>query len=68
MASMWGVYRIQTRPVGELGLGPIVPQVSKVDLWPPFFPQKSAAEEYARDLREKDSNGDQYSVQELHGA
>jgi hypothetical protein len=68
MASMWGVYRIESRPVGEYGLGPIVPVSSKVDLWAPFFPQKAAAEEYARELQEKDSNGDQYSVQELHGA
>ena len=40
MASMWGVYRVESRPTGEDGLGHIVPLISKVDLWPPFFPQK----------------------------
>jgi len=68
MSSVWGVYRIENRPVGELGLGHVVPVGSEVDLWPPFFHSREAAEEHARKLHEKDSNGDRYSVQELHGA
>ena len=68
MSSVFGVYRVESRPVGEHGLGQVVPVISKVDLWPPFFHSKEAAEEHARELQERDFNGEQYSVQELRGA
>jgi hypothetical protein len=67
MGSVWGVYRIESRPVAKFGLGRVVPVVSKADLWPPFFYSREDAEKYAFGLQVKDSNGDQYSVQELSG-